>query len=136
MVSTPPVGQPTPVEITPGDIVILNGGTAFTSAGSTQAFSIRASQVSKAAHTLMLYALLTGIPTTVTVNVQIADDAGNWTSMAVMNAATVQSYGALAMATNNAIALFGFVPGFRYRITLTTLSGGTSPTVLFKVGVS
>lgn len=132
-VITPAVGQAQPVEITPGDITILNGGVAFTTAGNTQAFVFRPSPASKSPLTLLIYALLTGAPATVTVTLQVADDAGNWSTVAVMNGAAVQSYGGLAMATNNVLALLGLVAGFRYRIALTSLSGGTC---LFKVGVS
>lgn len=133
MIQTPPVGISTAVEITPGDLTILNGGTPFAAPGTTQAFVFQPSKTSKAAHTLLIYALLTGAPATVTVTIQVADDAGNWTTLAVNIGGAVQAYSGIAFATNNAQTFAGLVPGFRYRINLTTLSGGTC---LFKVGVT
>jgi hypothetical protein len=99
---------------------------AATSAGTGQPFTVQP-RTDGAARTVSFQAVISGSPTTVTVNLEASNDGGTtWT--------TYQA--ALAFLTASWQTVLNLVAGPVYRLNLTTLSGGTSPSVTVNASAS
>jgi hypothetical protein len=102
---------------------VLNAASA---AGTGQPFTVQP-RADGAARTVSFQGIITGSPTTVTVNLEASNDGGTTWS-------TYQA--ALAFLTAAWQTVANVVAGPLYRLNLTTLSGGTTPTVTISASAS
>jgi hypothetical protein len=112
------------VTLDPGaPTTLLSGATAT---GAVQAFTLQP-RPDGALQSIVFQEIITGSPTTVSINFETSLDGGTtWSALTT---------GILTQATLLATAS-SLAPGSLYRLNLVTLSGGTSPTVTVNASAS